>query len=232
MPHADVGRFLPRNIQLVLYVVSFLALAVSGWYYLDECNSKQYRLITQELEARNRNLTERCEGLTRSLNLVREDNARYLRWLESAEGTFPALEARLIALERGVKNKVVTRAGASHGAKPEQEQVRQDEVNEARAAEEGHRRLYSRTENVGTGRSYNDQRSGVVVGINSIDSDLAADLTLSFPNGETEYYNRKRSGWRLLYTYGRTPFGITLSGVDWATGVAQITIQEMSKPQG
>jgi hypothetical protein len=147
------------------------------------------------------------------MNILREDNRRYLNWMQSMPNAAAYIEMKLKNLDKdnlSSKNTMPLNKMAFRGT------------------ESSTKPLYSYTlENLHKGEAFIDPYTGVSLGIADINSKFEADVIISIPGKDAREYNRVKTGMAWNFDYKESKFKIIIYKINWYNNTFGVMISQI-----
>jgi hypothetical protein len=155
-----------------------------------KAEADQYKAKTETLEAQ-------IAGL-------KDENKKYLEWLESDPKTFPSLEAKIASLTEANRKL--------------QEQADVGKVTPNMSTSEGKAAVIT------IGETFVDDLTGVSFGLSGISSSYTVNGQLTFPSGESKSILAAQPGTAWGFVFKGERYQIQLRNVDWYSNKVTIAV--------
>lgn len=164
-----------------------------------KAQAEQYKAKTEVLEV--------------ELARLRDENRKYLDWLNSSPATIPYLEAQLKASTEELaryRTQLAGTATATSSASGDLVTV-----------------PYAFTSTIGLGETFIDKRTRVAVGLAGVSVNRTASLTLTLPGTQTREFSEVKPGTVWTFSHAGKSYQVTLQRVDWYTNKTTIAVNEV-----
>lgn len=195
-----------------------LVVATATWvvssFVIDENKVNLFRAKAENAESMSAQFQSKISVLELELARLKSENSRYLSWLVAEPKSFPALEKKIIELERSLATSqtkaIIEAAEPSHlKNKPE--------------------KLYEFSKDFSRGESFVDPKTKAIIGISSIAMNNSADGTIYLPGGKAEEVKEIKPGSTWTFDKSGVRYQLTMETVNWTNNSLKASVSEVAE---
>jgi hypothetical protein len=143
---------------------------------------------------------------------LRQENERYLSWLQGAPNTFPSLAHRIEELE-GEKGDLLAKTSAC--------------VNNGKVSASVTPGGYIDVGEARRGRTFIDPKTGISIGVAKVGADYTADIVLGIPDAETPRQLKEVKPGAFWYAkVGTETYRVTVTDVNWLSDSIRAEVRD------
>jgi len=189
-------------------------VAASTWavsyFVIDENKVNYYKAQVENERTVSEQYKAKVDTLEAEISKLRQENVRFLDWLEGEPKSFPALVKTIKILENQIKE---TKSGAS--------------VIDVLIPKKNYQNNYTASKTFLRGDSFTDPVTQATIGVSQIHPDFTADVYLYLPGKSQIENNNIKPGSSWNFTIEKKNYKITLDQVNWLNNSLKATVTEI-----
>lgn len=201
----------PTKSIISYTLVVITATWAASYFVIDENKINLYKSQVDNERSVNRQLEAKVSVLEGKILDLSNENKQLKEWLSSESTSYPALVNKIQALEKELRERPLTSAGASK------------EVNDSSNLNE----RYSYSESFVMGQSFTDPLTNATIGVSNIAANYTADIYLFLPGKENIEKKGVKPGSSWVYEFEKKQYKLTLNKIEWIGSNLKATVVEM-----
>ncbi|MDH1101128.1 hypothetical protein N5C37_08395 [Pseudomonas mosselii] len=204
-----------ENNQTKSVLVYTLLVAATAWgvsrFVLDEKRISLCEAETKSAVTIAETHKAKVSALESDVANLKVQNERYLSWLTTSPKAFPALESRIQQLEKERDEALLRAREAGAQEKP------RDEIT------------YSFSKGFSKGESFEDPKTGAVIGISNVESNYKANGVVNLPGRQQIKVDGVGAGESWEFDADGKRYRLKLDSVNWINNSIKASVKEIPK---
>jgi hypothetical protein len=210
-----VNWFENNPTKSVITYTLFIAGAVwaTSTFVLDENKINTYKVEIENANIITEQYKSKIDILETEISRLKDENQKYLNWLENSPNTIPFMEKKMKTLQDENSN-LMSKIPVNTNNNPNT-----DKSNE---------QLYSKTVgDIKKGEAYADPYTGATIGVLDVNYNFEANLNLILPGKKTETINNVKTGTVWEYEQFDLKFKIMVSKINWHNNSIEVKVVQV-----
>lgn len=193
-------------------------------FIIDDNKVNLYKAQVGDRQAVAEQYKAKIDVLESELIKLREQNSRYLKWLQSQPASFPMLESRIMKLEEenATAKKILAHPQGEHHLENMTTGVFKNTGSQKALP-------YNYFKDMEKGDAFVDPYTGATLGVSSIDSNNTAKIVLVLPGEKKQSIDDAKPGDSWDFSQFGLKFSIILTKISWLGDRIEVTVMEKPK---